>query len=299
MIWPCISRWSNIIGKGDVETTAVTTAAEAFRIMREREFDCVILDLGLPDMPGAELLRQLKKQAKFKNLPVIVYTARDLSKKEEAQLKKFAASVIIKGPNSSERLIDETALFLHRSLESLSPHQRAIVEALYARPVLARTIRSRSDGHTSSRNGSNGSAHLTAAESSVKLTGKKVLVVNDDVRNIFALTSTLEKQGMVVLFDESGKNAVKTLQDTPDISVVLMDVMMPEMDGYETMQAIREMENCKDVPIIAITAKAMQGDREKCIVAGASEYLSKPVNTDQLFNMIKRLIAARSTVASA
>jgi len=284
----------DMIGRGDVETTSVTTGAEGLKILNEREFDCVVLDLGLPDMQGADFLKQLKKQPKFKNLPVIVYTARDVSKREEQQLKKYAASIITKGPVSSERLIDETALFLHRSLENLSPHQRAIVEALYARPVMNRA-KGHAVGYPNGKSHSNGSAlHLTDAESSIKLAGRTILVVDDDVRNIFALTSTLEKQGMNVLFDESGKNAIRTIGNTPDISVVLMDVMMPEMDGYETMQAIREMDQCRDLPIIAITAKAMSGDREKCIAAGASEYLSKPVDVDQLFNMIKRLIAGRS-----
>jgi len=287
----------DIIGTGDVNTTAVETAAAGIGLLEEIDFDCVVLDLMLPDMTGLEFLKQIKKQERLKNLPVLVYTAKDLNKREEAQLKKYAAAIITKGPQSSERLFDETALFLHRALENLTPHQRQIVEALYARPVLAKSFGNQVRYGSAHGNGKNPNTAPVAVEVevNVSLAGRKILVVDDDVRNIFALTSTLEKQGMNVLFDERGKNAIQTLKSTPDIEVVLMDVMMPEMDGYETMQAIRKMKDRTDLPIIAITAKAMAGDREKCLEAGASEYLSKPVDTSQLFSMIKRLIAARPT----
>jgi len=288
----------DIIGNSDVNITTVETATEGLRQLEEREFDCVVVDLMLPDMSGAEFLKQVKKKENLKNLPVIVYTAKDLSKKEHAQLKKYAAAIITKGPQSSERLFDETALFLHRALPNLSGLQRKIVEELYARPILAKTS---SNGVREVRAEESGNGHhapigKVEVEPNVSLAGRKILVVDDDVRNIFALTSTLERQGMKVLFDERGKNAIQTLKNTSDIEVVLMDVMMPEMDGYETMQAIRRMNNLTDLPIIAITAKAMAGDREKCLEAGASEYLSKPVDTAQLFAMIKRLIAARGIV---
>jgi len=289
----------DLIGSGDVHTTAVGTAGEGIALLADADFDCVVLDLMLPDMSGLEFLRQIKKQERHKNLPVIVYTAKDVGKREETQLKKYAAAVITKGPQSLDRLFDETALFLHRSLENLTPHQRRIVEELYARPILAKNSNALIRYGASHSNGGNGRTAVALAdvETNVSLAGRKILVVDDDVRNIFALTSTLEKQGMVVLFDERGKHAIKTLKNTPDVEVVLMDVMMPEMDGYETMRAIRQMHDRADLPIIAITAKAMAGDREKCLEAGASEYLSKPVDTAQLFAMIKRLVAARGVTA--
>jgi CheY-like chemotaxis protein len=288
------------IGTNGVNTTIAATAGEGLEALENKEFDCVVLDLVLPDMSGAEFLKQIKRDPKYKNLPVIVYTAKELNKKEEATLKKHAACVIAKSPTSSERLIDATALYLHRPLESLSAHQRKIVEAVYSRPIMANSVaKAISQGAPLPPPKTPTQAAVSAeAIPDVSLAGRKILVVDDDVRNIFALTSTLERQGMNVLFDERGKDAIRTLDKTPDIEVVLMDVMMPEMDGYETMQAIRKMKDRTDLPIIAITAKAMAGDREKCIEAGASEYLSKPVDTAQLFAMIKRLIAARSVKSS-
>jgi CheY-like chemotaxis protein len=289
-----------IIAEDDVNVTTAETATDGIKKLSESEYDCVVLDLMLPDMNGSELLKQVKKQERFKHLPIIVYTAKDLNKREESQLKKYAASIIVKGPRSDDRLLDETSLFLHRSLDNLTPRHRRIIESHYAKPIMAKGAQAQgqSMGQTNGRNGHGADlAALNAATAEVSLVGRKVLVVDDDVRNIFALTSTLEKQGMVVLFDERGKNAIKTLRSTSDIDVVLMDVMMPEMDGYETMQAIRRMKDREDLPIIAITAKAMAGDREKCLEAGASEYLSKPVDTSQLFAMIRRLIAGRGVAS--
>ncbi|HWD39859.1 MAG TPA: HAMP domain-containing protein [Fimbriimonas sp.] len=275
----------DLIHGPDVRIRTVGTGAEGLKALDENEFDCVVLDLMLPDMSGSELLQKVRKHERYKNLPVIVYTSKELNRREEAYFKRHAACVINKGPQSMDRLFDETALFLHRSAENLTPYQRKIVESLYSRPVLA-AIKGTSNGKTDSV------PEELKDEPEVSLAGRKILVVDDDVRNIFALTSTLEKQGMVVLFDERGKHAVKTLKETPDVEVVLMDVMMPEMDGYETMRVIRQMKGRKDLPIIAITAKAMAGDREKCLDAGATDYLSKPVDTGQLFSMIRRLVAA-------
>ena len=280
----------DLIDGPDVRITSVSAGADGLKALEENEIDCVILDLMLPDMSGSELLQKVRKQERFKNLPVIIYTSKELNKREENYFKKHAVCVITKGPQSMDRLFDETALFLHRSAENLTPYQRKIVESLYARPVLA-AVKGASNGKPGS------ASEEPSGQPEVSLAGRRILVVDDDVRNIFALTSTLEKQGMIVLFDERGKHAIKTLKDTPDIEVVLMDVMMPEMDGYETMRAIRQMKGRKDLPIIAITAKAMAGDREKCLDAGATDYLSKPVDTGQLFSMIKRLVAARAGTA--
>jgi signal transduction histidine kinase/CheY-like chemotaxis protein/HAMP domain-containing protein len=290
---------SETVGAPDVNISVAETSADGIRLLEEKPFDCVILDLVLPDGSGLEFLKQVKREARFKNLPIVVYTAKELSKREESQIKKYAACVIAKGPTSSDRLVDETALFLHRPLESLSIDQRKIVEAVYARPIMAKgvNLQKLSTAHSNGHKSTTSAAVLLEVGANVSLAGRKVLVVDDDVRNIFALTSTLEKQGMEVLFDERGKDAIQTLSKTPDIEVVLMDVMMPEMDGYETMRAIRKMSDRKGLPIIAITAKAMAGDREKCIEAGASEYLSKPVDTAQLFAMMKWLIASQGVKA--
>ncbi|MFH1962376.1 MAG: response regulator, partial [bacterium] len=188
-------------------------------------------------------------------IPVIVYTGKDIDKKEEAELKKSARTVIVKGTHSSERLLAETSLFLHRVTSKLPKEKRQIVEKIY--------------------------------KSEAALTGKKVLVVDDDVRNLFALTSLLESHNMVVLTAENGKDAIVDLKKNPETDLVLMDIMMPEMDGYETMKEVRKLARFKELPIIALTAKAMKGDREKCLEAGASDYITKPVNTEQLLSLMR------------
>ena len=167
----------------------------------------------------------------------------------------LARSVVVKGVESPERLLDETALFLHRVVADLPPEKQTMLDRLH--------------------------------HSDEAMTGRKVLVVDDDVRNIFALSSVLERRGMIVLTAGTGREAIATLESTPDVAVVLMDIMMPEMDGYETMQVIRQKPTFGRLPIIALTAKAMKGDREKCLEAGASEYLAKPVNTDQLLSALR------------
>jgi CheY-like chemotaxis protein len=201
------------------------------------------------------VLEQIRDDASLRDLPVVVFTGKVLTPEEDAQLHALARSVVVKGVESPERLLDETALFLHRVVSDLPPEKQAMLERLH-----------RSDEH---------------------LTGRKVLVVDDDIRNIFALSSVLERRGMEVLTAGTGYEAIATLETTSDIAIVLMDIMMPEMDGYETMQAIRQREMFRRLPIIALTAKAMKGDREKCLDAGASDYLAKPVNTEQLLSALR------------
>jgi hypothetical protein len=244
----------DLIGNSDVSTTAVGSGAAALAALKAGHFDCLVLDLGLPDMTGFELIEQIKQDVSLSKLPIIVYTGKELTRTEEIELKRIAETIIIKDVRSPERLLDETALFLHRVEADLPQQKRQMLEQLHS------------------------SNHVLA--------GKKVLIVDDDVRNIFALTSMLERHQMQILYAENGRDGIAVLQNTPDIDVVLMDVMMPEMDGYETMRAIREDTKLKSLPIIALTAKAMQGDRDKCIAAGASDYITKPVDTEQLLSLL-------------
>jgi CheY-like chemotaxis protein len=244
-----------LIGNTDVATTAVGTGADALAAIQSQHFDCVVLDLGLPDMSGIELIEQIKQHPNGEALPIIVYTGREISKAQEVELRRLAETIIIKDVRSPERLLDETALFLHRIQANLPEPKRQILEQLH--------------------------------QSDYVLADKKVLIVDDDVRNIFALTSMLERYQMQVLYAENGNDGITLLEQTPDIDVVLMDVMMPEMDGYETTRQIRNKNEFKSLPIIALTAKAMQGDREKCIEAGASDYITKPVDTEQLLSLLR------------
>jgi len=244
-----------LIGNSDVQSTAVGTGAEALLILRSHHFDCMVLDLGLPDMSGFTLIEQIKLEPRLLKLPIIVYTGKELSRQEETQLRGLAETIIIKNVRSPERLLDETALFLHRVQANLPPPKRQILEQLHQTdPVLA---------------------------------NRKILIVDDDLRNIFAITSFLESYQMQVLFAENGRDGIATLQTNPDINIVLMDVMMPEMDGYETTRAIRQQQQFRSLPIIALTAKAMPGDKEKCIEAGASDYITKPVDTEQLLSLLR------------
>jgi CheY-like chemotaxis protein/signal transduction histidine kinase/HAMP domain-containing protein len=244
-----------LLGYDDIDVTVVPTGGDALRLIEEQPYDCVVLDLRLPDMSGFEVLEQIRERPLLGEVPVIVFTGKELLPAEDAQLRTLARSVIVKGVESPERLLDETALFLHRVIAHLPPEKQKMLERLH-----------RSDE---------------------ALVGKKVLVVDDDVRNIFALSSVLERRGMTVLTAGTGREAITILESTPDITIVLMDIMMPEMDGYETMQVMRQNPLFRRLPIIALTAKAMKGDREKCLEAGASEYLAKPVNTDQLLSTLR------------
>ena len=236
----------------DIDVSVVGTGQEALEVVNTGQFDCIVLDLRLPDMSGFELLEQLGQTNAGNELPVVVFTGKDLSPEEDARLHMLARSVIVKDVESPERLLDETALFLHRVVGDLPEEKRKMLDRLH-----------RSDE---------------------ALVGKKVLIVDDDVRNIFALSSVLERRGMSVLTAGTGREAIATVESTGDLAIVLMDIMMPEMDGYETMQVIRRNPQFRRLPIIALTAKAMKGDREKCLEAGASEYLAKPVNTEQLLS---------------
>ncbi|RYE79920.1 MAG: response regulator, partial [Myxococcales bacterium] len=244
-----------LIGNGDVHSTPVGTAAEALDVLRREHFDCMVLDLGLPDMNGFTFIDKVKNELKLVDLPIIIYTGRDLTPDEETQLKRVTEAIIVKSARSPEHLLDETTLFLHRIEANLPENKRRMLQQVHqSDPVFA---------------------------------NKRVLVVDDDVRNIFAITSVLERQGMKVSYAENGRKGIETLQSTPDIDVVLMDVMMPEMDGYETMREIRKLPPFAGLPIIALTAKAMKGDREKCIAAGASDYVTKPVDPDALLSLLR------------
>ncbi|MCC5630615.1 response regulator [Nostoc sphaeroides CHAB 2801] len=244
-----------LIGNGDVQSTAVGTGAGALSILRSHHFDCMVLDLGLPDMSGFTLIEQIKQEPRLLKLPIIVYTGKELSRQEETQLRGLAETIIIKNVRSPERLLDETALFLHRVQANLPPPKQQMLEQLHQNdPVLA---------------------------------NRTILIVDDDLRNIFALTSFLESYQMQVLFAENGRDGIERLQTNPEINIVLMDIMMPEMDGYETTRAIRQQQQFRSLPIIALTAKAMPGDREKCIEAGASDYITKPVDTEQLLSLLR------------
>jgi CheY-like chemotaxis protein len=245
-----------LIAHEDVEIIDVATASEALDKLRTTHFDCMVLDLGLSGgTDGFQLLETVKSDPAMQELPIIIYTGKDLSQQEETKLKKFAETIIVKDVKSPERLLDETALFLHRVEARLPEQKRRMLERL----------------------------HNTDAVFS----GKHVLIVDDDVRNIFSLTSVLEEHGMNVSFAENGRDAITKLESTDGIDIVLMDVMMPEMDGYQTTRAIRERPQFRTLPIIALTAKAMKGDREKCIAAGASDYITKPVDTEQLLSLMR------------
>jgi HAMP domain-containing protein/CheY-like chemotaxis protein/signal transduction histidine kinase len=245
-----------LIGGGeDVEVTAVGSSEEALEALELQPYDCMVLDLKLPEMGGFALLEKLKEDPRHSSVPVIVYTGKELTRKEETKLKKFAESIIVKDASSPERLLDETSLFLHRVERKLPKEKRRMLEQLHSAEEV--------------------------------FNQKKILIVDDDVRNVFALTSVLETHGMEVLFAENGKDGIELLRSNPEVDLVLMDIMMPGMDGYETMQAIRAEESFKSLPIISLTAKAMKGDREKSIASGASDYITKPVDTDQLLSLMR------------
>ncbi len=240
----------------DVLISVAHTAREALEALETNEFDCLVLDLLLPDADGVSLLEEIKLQERFRDLPVIVYTNRDLSAQEEAHLKRYAGSIIMKSSaNSPDRLIDETSLFLHRLFDHLPEPTRKVI-----------------------------SANELSRDS---LSERTVLVVDDDIRNIFAIAAVLESQHMRVLVANNGRKALEVLAAHDDIEVVLMDVMMPEMDGYETMQAIRKDPKHRSLPIIAVTAKALKDDRDKCMGSGASDYLSKPINAQELIELLR------------
>jgi CheY-like chemotaxis protein/signal transduction histidine kinase/HAMP domain-containing protein len=243
-----------LIGNGDVHSTVARSGADVIRELGLHKYDCIILDLGLPDMTGFQLLKTLEEM-KIVIPPVIVYTGKDLTREEESELRNYAESIIIKGVRSEERLMDETSLFLHRMVDKLPEQKRKMI------------------------------ADLHNAEEMFK--GKKVLIVDDDMRNVFALSKLLSDKGFNLLKAEDGLKALEILTTEPDIDLVLMDIMMPEMDGYETIRRIRAQEKFYKLPIIALTAKAMKKDYEDCIAVGASDYLPKPVDVNRLFSMMR------------
>ena len=246
---------SSIIGSGDVKTTTVPTAQEAYDHILTGRFDCMVLDINLPDMSGIELLNKIRKNDELFQLPVIVYTGRDLTNAEKRIIDEYAATTIIKGAGSHRKLLDETTLFLHRVESNLPETQRKLLRMIHDKEAV--------------------------------LTGKKILVVDDDMRNVFSIKKVLEDKGIEIVIGKNGKEGLTCLNDNPDVNLVLMDIMMPEMDGYTAIGEIRKQDRFKALPVIALTAKAMKGDRSKCIEAGANDYLAKPFDIDRLFSMLR------------
>jgi CheY-like chemotaxis protein len=244
-----------LLGHEDIQIETAGRGDVALGLMRSQQFDCVVLDLRLPDMTGFELLEQIHADPALAEIPVVVFTGKDLNQREEDRLHLLAKSIVLKDVRSPERLLDETALFLHRVVTELPQDKQDMLDRLH--------------------------------NSAEVLRDRKVLVVDDDARNIFALTSVLENHDVDVLSATNGRDAIGIVKSTPDLAMVLMDIMMPEMDGYETMREIRKEPEYRTLPILALTAKAMKGDREKCLDAGASDYISKPVNTDQLLSLMR------------
>jgi CheY-like chemotaxis protein len=249
------SQIAKMLESDKVEVTIAPTGKKALKQIASKDYDCIILDYTLPDISGGELVNQVG-EAKKKLTPVIMYSAKDFSKTELNQINRTSNKVILKGVNSLEHLLEETVLNMHYSHKELPPEKRRVIE----------NIRMKED----------------------ILTGKNILVVDDDVRNLFALTTVFERYNVNVVTAESGKEAIQIISDdNPKIDMVLMDIMMPEMDGYETTQKIRREHKNSTLPIIAVTAKAMKGDRQKCIEAGASDYITKPLKIDQLLSLMR------------
>jgi CheY-like chemotaxis protein len=249
-----------LIGDGDVQTTTVSTGGEALTELDRQKFDCMVLDLDLPDMTGFELIARIKQSARVP-APIVVYSSKEFTGAEEAQLRALSEQLIVKDVRSPEELLDETALFLHRSEAKLPEAKRKLLEKVH--------------------------------RSSPLIAGKKVLIVDDDVRNIFALTSALERHQMEIMNAESGPEAIDLLRATPDVDAVLMDIMMPEMDGFEVIRQLRTDPQFAALPIIAVTAKAMKADRDQCIQAGASDYISKPIDMAHLVSLLRVWLTRR------
>jgi CheY-like chemotaxis protein len=243
-----------LIGDDGVNITDAASGTEAINLLKDNRYDCMILDLGLSDMTGFDLIEKINK-SKTNRPPIIVYTGKDLTREENETLEKYAESIIIKGVKSEERLLDETALFMHRVISEMPKKQQSVIKSMHA------------------------------SEDVFK--GKTVLIVDDDMRNIFALKKVLSDNNMIVSRADNGKVAIDIIKSSPKFDVILMDIMMPEMDGYETMEVIRKIPGQKNVPIIALTAKAMKDDRQKCIEAGANEYMSKPIVIEKLLSLLR------------
>jgi len=244
-----------LIGNGDVKCFEASTGSEAMALYQQNQIDCIILDIGLPDMSGFDLIHTLEKIKDYNLPPIIVYTGKELTNAENNELEKYAESIIIKGVKSEERLLDETALFLHRTINNLPKSKQVIINNLYDKEAIFHS--------------------------------KKILLVDDDMRNLFALSKILKERGMEIIKAENGKNALEMLELHPEIDMVLMDIMMPEMDGYEAMKQIRVQVRYAKMPIIALTAKAMKDDKQKCIDAGANDYINKPVDVERLLSLMR------------
>jgi CheY-like chemotaxis protein/HAMP domain-containing protein/GAF domain-containing protein len=246
---------TELLGDDDLEIKTAETGEECLKLLRSESFDCVVLDLRLPDVSGFDVLKQIAAEPAFADLPVVVFTGRELTADEDARLHSMARSIVVKDVKSPERLLDETALFLHRAVGDLPPEKQRMLQRLYS--------------------------------SDEQLADCTVLLVDDDARNVFALSSVLERRGMKVLTATTGLEAIQLIESTPHLAIVLMDIMMPGMDGYQAIAAIRKNPLRRRLPIVALTAKAMKGDREKCLEAGASDYLAKPVDTEQLLSTLR------------
>ena len=247
-----------LIGEGDALVTAVGTGRAALEAIAAQRFDCLIVDLGLPDMSGVELIEQIRRSDAATHLPIVVYTAQTLEPVEAERLARLADTTVTKGVDAPERLRDETSRFLHRVIDALPADRRR--------------------------------ALVRFERSEASLNGRKVLIIDDDVRNIFSLTSELERYGIETCYAENGADGLNRLRDEADVDVALVDIMMPDMDGYETIRAIRALKAFRRLPVIAVTAKAMKGDREKCLAAGASDYVAKPVDVTHLVGVIAALL---------
>jgi tubulin-specific chaperone A len=242
--------------KGEnIEITEIEKGKDAIELLKKQTFDCMILDLGLEDITGFELLEEIGTQNIASDLPIVIYTGKELTKKENDILQKYSQSIILKGAHSFERLLAETTLFLHQVESNLPNEKRKMLETIHGKENI--------------------------------LDGKTILVVDDDMRNVFALSSLLESNNAKVVVGKNGKEGIQQLEKNDNIDLVLMDIMMPEMDGYEAMKRIRKVSKWKNLPIIALTAKAMKEDRQKCLDAGANEYLSKPVEKDKLISLLR------------
>ena len=251
-----------LIGNGDVHSIAVATGNEAIEVLREQPVDCMVLDLGLPDMSGFELIDRIAREVGQQDLRIVVYTGRELTREEETGLRRAAASIIVKEAESMDRLFQETALFLHRRPENLPEYKRKrLEESTVSDPLLA---------------------------------GKTVLVIDDDVRNVFALTSLFERHGMNVLYADDAKEGLEKLEEHPEVRAALVDIMMPNIDGYETIRRMRSMPQFQTLPVFALTAKAMKGDREACLKAGATEYIAKPADPDHVISLLRVHMARKA-----
>jgi CheY-like chemotaxis protein len=242
-----------------VQITALRAGKQALIALRKDQFDCTVLGPTLSDMTAMDLIKKIIQSEAASEMPFVIYEANGLNANEQDKLKKLAEVAVLKNARTLETVLEETTLFLHQTVNDLPTNQRRLLAAVHkATPELA---------------------------------GRKVLIVDDDIRNIFALTGALEQHGMTVLNAENGKDGIETLKNNPEVDLVLMDIMMPELDGYDTIRIVRGLQEFRSLPIIAVTAKAMMGDREKCMEAGASDYISKPVNIEQLLSLLRVRLA--------